>query len=426
MPDAEGLPPELDYVILLFALFVVPRMLQRYRVPAAVTSVGLGILAGAGLGLFRGDGTVALLATLGIVALFLFAGLEVDVIDLRRESRVLAQHLIIGTAALAATAVAAAVLLELPWRPALLVALALLTPSTGFILDSLASLGVSDDERFWIKSKAIASELVALALLFVTLQSTSVLTLVLSAAALLAIILVVPVLFRWFTARILPYAPKSEFAFLLMLAVLCAFVTRRLGVYYLVGAFVVGVAAQRFRRELPAIASDTTLSAVELFASFFVPFYFFSAGLHLRAADFGSAAFLVGGAMLLLVIPIRIAVVALHRKFALHEPLRTGGRIGAAMLPTLVFTIVIAEILRDRFLVPRAVFGGLILYTLANTLIPGFALRLPAPELDVWHGPEWGRAAGATPRDGAAPAIGAGPPAPSLSPASDPASAPRS
>ncbi|MBK7092132.1 MAG: hypothetical protein IPH59_10520 [bacterium] len=66
-----------------------------------------------------------------------------------------------------------------------------------------------------------------------------------------------------------------------MLAVVCAFVTRELGVYYLVGAFVAGVAAQRFREELPAMASEQMLHAVELFASVFVPFYFFNAGLHL-------------------------------------------------------------------------------------------------------------------------------------------------
>ena len=74
---------------------------------------------------------------------------------------------------------------------------------------------------------------------------------------------------------------------------------------------------------------------------------------------------------------------------ALGETLRAGTRIGVAMLPTLVFTLVIAEILRDTFAVPRPIFGGLIIYTLANTLVPGFALRLPAAELDVWHASEW-------------------------------------
>jgi hypothetical protein len=66
--------------------------------------------------------------------------------------------------------------------------------------------------------------------------------------------------------------------------------------------------------------------------------------------------------------------------------LRSGARIGLSIVPTLVFTLVIAEILRDRFGVPQAVFGGLIVYTLSNTLLPGFILRLAPPsptEVDV-------------------------------------------
>ena len=41
------MPGDLSYVALLFVLFVVPRFLQRFRLPAAITSLALGILAGA-------------------------------------------------------------------------------------------------------------------------------------------------------------------------------------------------------------------------------------------------------------------------------------------------------------------------------------------------------------------------------------------
>jgi len=385
MPQTSAIPRELDYVLLLFALFVVPRILQRHRLPTAITSVALGVAAGLGLGLFAQDRTVGLLATLGIVSLFLFAGLEVDFGELRREASVLLQHIAIGVAALLVVAIAVHSVLGLVWRPATLVALALLTPSTGFILDSLASLHLTDVERFWIKSKAVGTELVALAVLFVTLQSTTLGGLSRSTLVLAAMVVILPVAFRVFALRIVPYAPKSEFAFLLMVAVLCAFVTRRLGVYYLVGAFIVGITAQRFRERLPAIASEQMLHAVEVFASFFIPFYFFNVGLHLHREDFGAEALLVGGAFLVTMIPLRIAQVAFHRRLVLGEPLRKGGRIGVSMLPTLVFTLVIAEILLDRFGITRSVFGGLVIYALGSTLIPGFALRLPPSDPHVWH-----------------------------------------
>jgi hypothetical protein len=88
--------------------------------------------------------------------------------------------------------------------------------------------------------------------------------------------------------------------------------------------------------------------------------------------------------------------VALHRHWALGESLQKGTRIGVAMLPTLVFTLVIAGILRDTYAVPPPIFGGLVIYTLANTLIPGYVLRLPATEIDLWHG-DWQPPAPAAP-----------------------------
>jgi Kef-type K+ transport system membrane component KefB len=388
MTGAERLPQELDYVLLLFALFVVPNVLQRYRLPSAITSLALGALAGLGLSLFAHDATVQLLATLGIVALFLFAGLDIEFRELRAESRVLLQHVVIRVTALAGVAAAAGALAGLGLRAAVLVALALLTPSAGFILDSLPTLGLSERERFWVRSKVIATELVALSVLFVTLQSTTVGRLALATVVLVVLVAVLPLVFRLFARLVVPVAPKSEFAFLLMLAVVVAFATRRLGVYYLVGAFVVGVTAQRFREELPAIASEQMLHAVEVFASFFVPFYFFGAGLHLQRGDFGTDALLVGVLFLATALPLRLGMVAVHRRVALREPLAHGARVGLSMLPTLVFTLVIAEILRDELAVSRALFGGLIIYAVVNTLIPGFVLPIPPPDFAAPRAPE--------------------------------------
>jgi Kef-type K+ transport system membrane component KefB len=391
--DAGPISEELQYVVLLFVLFVLPRTLQRYRLPSAFTCLGLGALASIGLGLFQHDAVVTLLSTLGIVSLFLFAGLDVDFGELQRNAGVLSQHLVIRVALLAVVTFAVQVTLGLAIQPSILVSLALTTPSTGFILDSLGSLGVSNQERAWIKAKAIATELVALIVLFIALQPPSVPLIMRSTLILGAMIAFLPLIFRLFAKLVLPYAPKSEFGFLLMAAVLCALVTRQLGAYYLVGAFVVGVTAQRFRQQLPAIASVQMVHAVELFASFFVPFYFFHAGLGLRREDFSTYALALGGVFLAILIPLRIYLVALHRRLSLGESVRSGARIGLSITPTLVFTLVIAEILRDRFAVSPVLFGGLIVYTLVNTLLPGFILRiaprppeaveLPLPEMTL-------------------------------------------
>jgi Kef-type K+ transport system membrane component KefB len=194
-------------------------------------------------------------------------------------------------------------------------------------------------------------------------------------------VLVLPLMFRAFARWIAPYAPNSDFAFLLMLALVAAFTTRKLGAYYLVGAFVVGMVAQRFRENLPTMSSEHTLHAVEVFASFFIPFYFFNAGLHLRPEHFSPAAFGVGLACLLMV-GVRIGVVAVHRRVALGEPLADGARVGISLAPTLVFTLVIAELLRDGFGAPAPVFGGLVIYALVNTIVPTLLLKAPPPLFD--------------------------------------------
>jgi hypothetical protein len=57
MLPTNPIPRDLDSVLLLFALFGVPRILQRYRLPTAITGVALGLGAGMGLGLFAHDAT---------------------------------------------------------------------------------------------------------------------------------------------------------------------------------------------------------------------------------------------------------------------------------------------------------------------------------------------------------------------------------
>jgi len=69
---------EVAYLVLIVGLLVVPRILQRFLLPSPLTRLGLGILAAIFLSEFSHDATLALLGTLGISSLFLFAGLEVD------------------------------------------------------------------------------------------------------------------------------------------------------------------------------------------------------------------------------------------------------------------------------------------------------------------------------------------------------------
>ena len=373
-PSPQKIPGQLALLALLFALFLVPKMLQRFRIPGAITSLLMGLVA-AGLGLFQDDLTVRLLSTLGIVSLFLFAGLEIDGRELRRNVKPLILHGAIWTALAIVTAGLAATILGLSARASALVSLALVTPSTGFILSSLTSFGLTPSEQNTVRTYAIGSELIALTALFFILQSTSLQKLAFSLAAMAAVVIVIPLAFRTFSAFIAPYAPRSEFAFLLLVGVACAYATRLLGVYYLVGAFLVGVAAQRFRAKHPAMSSEKIVDALEAFGSVFIPFYFFHAGTEIIAEHMKLPAIATGLLLLILLVPLRVLVISLHRKLALRETVSESRRVGSAMVPTLVFTLVIVGILIERFDMSPTVVGALVFYTIVNTTLPAFVLK---------------------------------------------------
>ena len=362
---------EVGYVAVLFALTVVPRLMLPLRIPAAITALGLGALAVNWLELFEHDDTIRVLATFGIVSLFLLAGLEVEFAELRRGAKVIVAYIVVGIALTLGCAALLASWLHLEARAAVLTALALVTPSTGFILDSLPRFGLTAEETFWVKAKAIANEMIALLVLFLVMQSSSYTQLATSSGALLAMLGLIPLAFAGFARYIAPRAPNSEFAFLLLVAVICALGTKALGVYYLVGAFVTGMAARLARSRMPALSSTTMLHSLELFASVFVPFYFFKAGTGLSPDDFSLDALLLGATFVAVVLPVRLGLPMLQRRFQLGEATSASWRISMPLLPTLVFTLVIATILREQFGASPMLFGALVIYTLVSTTLPG-------------------------------------------------------
>ncbi|WP_096144908.1 cation:proton antiporter [Stenotrophomonas pictorum] len=365
------------YLLLIFALLVIPRAIQRFSIPAPLTCLAFGI--GAVLWLDDGahDPVVSLLSILGISSLFLFAGLEVDIASLRKGLWPLLAHLLIRSASLVGVAWLAWRYAGLSWQAAGLLALALLTPSTGFIMDSLSQLGLGDEERFWVTSKAIAGELLALAAMFVVMQADDPVHLGLSSLALVAMMVGLPLLFVGLGRWVAPHAPGSEFSLLVMVGMLAAYITYWLGVYYLVGAFIAGLVARLLQQRMPSLASHENLHALRLFSSFFVPFYFFNSGTHVPGDALSFEALGLGVVITLVVLPLRIAVVSLQRRLIFGESLRSSLRVALALSPTLIFTLVLAGIMRERFDVSPVLYGALLFYAAVTTLLPSLVFRTP-------------------------------------------------
>jgi Kef-type K+ transport system membrane component KefB len=367
---------ELAYLLLICGLLVVPGLLVRLRVPPPLTCFALGIVVI--LWLPPGnhsDVAVHLLAALGISTLFLYAGLEVKLEHLRQAVGPLSVYLLTRVFAVAGLAWLAAHYAGLEWQDATLVALGLLTSSTGFIIDSLDRYGLEPEERFWVTNNAISGELLALAVMFVVLKATDPAGLGFATLALLATLVALPLallaLGRWF----IPYGSGSEFSMLVMIGFAAAFVTEKLGVEYLLGAFLAGLVARLLENRVPQLASHDNLRAVKLFSSFFLPFYFFARGAHVPADALSLQALGIGVALTVVLVPLRAFSIWAKRRLLGIGNLRSTARVAAALTPTLIFTLVLASILRERGSITDELFGGMLLYAALNTMLPSFVLR---------------------------------------------------
>ena len=132
------------------------------------------------------------------------------------------------------------------------------------------------------------------------------------------------------------------------------------------------------------MSSEKMVDALESFGSVFIPFYFFHAGTEIVSEHISFRAIAIGLMLVVILVPIRIAVISLHRKLALKESFAVSRRVGSAMIPTLVFTLVILGLLVERFGLSHDLAGALVLYTILNTTMPAFVLRAqPADFEDV-------------------------------------------
>ena len=122
------------------------------------------------------------------------------------------------------------------------------------------------------------------------------------------------------------------------------------------------------------MSSEKMVDALEAFGSVFIPFYFFHAGTEILAEHITWRAMAVGMLMVAGLVPVRVLLISFHRRIALRESFALSRRVGSAMVPTLVFTLVIVGILLDRFALSPTIAGALVFYTVVNTTLPAFVL----------------------------------------------------
>lgn len=367
---------DLQYLLIFSAVLLLPKILIRYKVPSGITALLLGLILSPLFPYLKTDHLFRFLSQIGITSLFLFAGLEVDFEELKEDRVYLGKYLVKFSLGLLIVNLAIFYFFDLGLRTSFILSLGIFTPSAGFIMNSLHSYGVEEDQEYWVKSKAISKEILSVILLFFALSGDKPLSLITSLAFYIGLFLILPKIFKFFFKNISPYTPNSEIPFLIMLSLVAGVISKELGSYYIVGAFVVGLVGSRFKNEFFHEGEETLFRALASFFTVFLPFYFFYTGLGFSLSGLSLKAIGVGVLMIVLCLPLRIFLINNSlRRFLPNEEFDYY-RISLSLMPTLVFGLVITNILITHNLASDTVAYGLIVYTLITSSLPALIFHL--------------------------------------------------
>lgn len=364
------LTSDLEYLAIFSLVLILPKILQRTKIPSGITALAIGVGISVLDPALKDDQLFRFLSQLGITSLFLFAGLEVDYDELKEDRVYLSKYLVKFLAALCLITFIVMKALDLNLQNSFILSLGIFTPSAGFILNSLHSFDISEDQEYWVKSKAISKEVLSIVLLFFALQGSDPKALLISLSFFIGLFLILPYIFKIFFKFISPYAPNSEIPFLITLSLISGVLSKELGAYYLIGAFIVGIVGSRFKRKIFKEGEEVLFRSLSGFFSVFLPFYFFYAGLGLAIGKFTLEAAGIGIVLAMLFIPLRIFLINNSLKTFLSEFKMNIYKISLSLMPTLVFGLVIANILLERKMVSSPIIYGLIVYTLLTSLLP--------------------------------------------------------
>jgi Kef-type K+ transport system membrane component KefB len=167
-----------------------------------------------------------------------------------------------------------------------------------------------------------------------------------------------------------------EVPFLVVLSLISGVVSKELGTYYLVGAFVVGLIGSRFKEEIFKGEEEGIFKALNSFFNVFLPFYFFQAGMSMSFGNFTPESALIGSFFVLLFVPLRLILTNLSLRLVLKNFVRRSYEISLSLMPTLIFGLVVANILSKREEVPTFLIYALIFYTLVTSLLPSILFPL--------------------------------------------------
>ncbi|MFO7616290.1 MAG: cation:proton antiporter [Bacteroidales bacterium] len=276
--------PVLVFALILLIILLAPILLRRLKIPGIIGLIIAGVAFGPhGLNLLARNSAVDLFSIIGMLYLMFITGLDLELSEFRKNS---IKSIGFGVATfLIPLAVGFPVcyyLLDFGFVPSLLIA-TMFSAHTMIAYPIVVSFGIAKNEAVAVTVGGTILTDTAVLLVLAAITGSQVgsldagfwLWMLASVAALLVVMfLLVPFLARWFFNR-LEGEKSSHYIFILVIVFLAAFLSQVAGLEPIIGAFLAGLALNRF---IPA--SSVLMNRIQFVGnSLFIPFFLISVGM---------------------------------------------------------------------------------------------------------------------------------------------------
>ncbi len=296
--------PVLVFCVVLFIILLAPLMLRQLKVPGVIGLIISGLIVGPhGLNILEKSSAVDLFSTIGLLYIMFIAGLDLDLVQFRRNRN---KSLIYGlfTFAIPLAIGYPTCLYLLGYGPsASLLIASMFATHTLVAYPIVSKLGVHRHEAVAITVGGTILTDTAVLLLFAVIMGsengglTNAFWIRLASSMLfflLFMFFVLPRIARWFFSR-LESEKTSHYVFVLAAVFFAAFLAKVAGVEPIIGAFVAGLALNRLIPKSSALMNRLEFVGNALF----IPFFLISVGMlvDIRVLGKGPQALIVAGVL---------------------------------------------------------------------------------------------------------------------------------
>ena len=275
--------PVVIFSLVLFIILFAPILLNKIKVPHIIGLILAGMIVGPyGLNLLLRDSSIVLFGTVGLLYIMFTAGLEIDMNEFRKNRvKSIVFGLFTFLIPMAMGSVAVYYLLSFSWPTSLLLA-SMFATHTLLAYPIVSKYGITRIRSVTLTiGGTILTDVLALLVLAAVIGTTkgditTSFWLKLATYSIgfgCIIIFLFPLIARWFFKRFSD--PVSQYIFVLAMVFLGAFLAELAGLEHIIGAFLAGLALNRFISH-----TSPLMNRIEFVGNaFFIPFFLISVGM---------------------------------------------------------------------------------------------------------------------------------------------------